>query len=77
MLIKIIFVSKHNLPIAKELNLKNYTYLPYILDDARWNKMEDKQKINEYDLSALKKIADALFVFLLVNLNYVRGGIYI
>ena len=70
---KIIFVSKHNLPIAKELNLKNYTYLPYILDDARWNKMEDKQKINEYDLSVLKKIADRPFCLFIGQLKLRKG----
>jgi len=33
---KIVFVSKHNLDIAKQMGLKNIHYLPYIFDEKRW-----------------------------------------
>ena len=32
----IVFVSKHNIPIARQIGLKNCNYLPQIMDDYRW-----------------------------------------
>ncbi|MCR4334646.1 MAG: glycosyltransferase family 4 protein [Patescibacteria group bacterium] len=46
----IVFVSKHNVPIAKELKLPPNTYLPYIVDDYRWT------AINSYGKEVLEKI---------------------
>ena len=34
---KIIFVSKHNLPIAQTLGFNNAIYLPQVIDDFSWN----------------------------------------
>jgi len=53
---KIVFVSKHNLPIAKELGLKNYIYLPYIFDDARWEIKRAGKELSQNNQRALKKI---------------------
>ncbi|MFA5317850.1 MAG: glycosyltransferase [Patescibacteria group bacterium] len=70
---KIIFVSKHNLPIAKSLGLKNYTYLPYILDNARWNKIQDEQKQDKNNLRALNKINDRSFCLFIGQLKLRKG----
>lgn len=54
---KIVFVSKHNLPIAQSLGLKNFIYLPYIQDKARWNeKKKEPEKTNQNESETAKKI---------------------
>lgn len=53
---KIVFVSRHNLPLAKELGLKNYLYLPYIFDDARWEIADAEKTPGQNNLLALQKI---------------------
>lgn len=53
---QIIFVSRHNLPLAKELGLKNYSYLPYILDNARWDTKEINKEPSQDNLETQEKI---------------------
>lgn len=53
---KIVFVSKHNLPLAKELGLKNCAYLPYILDNERWDFEETEEGLDKNNPEILKKI---------------------
>jgi glycosyltransferase involved in cell wall biosynthesis len=53
---KIVFVSRHNLPLAKQLGLKNYVYLPYFFDDARWQINAVEEQVESNDAETVKKI---------------------
>lgn len=57
---QVLFVSKHNVLIAKELGVLNATYLPHLVDEARWeNKGTDlDQKAHEHNQLVAKKIID-------------------
>lgn len=54
----IVFVSKHNVPIAKELGLKNIHYLPQILDNVRWEfkKTDADKNMDSQSKKALEKL---------------------
>lgn len=49
---KIIFISKHNLELARILGLKNFEYLPHIFDDGRWS--DDGFGVNEKNFKKFK-----------------------
>lgn len=54
----VVFVSKHNIPIAKTLGLKNIQYLPYFVDSERWSYTDidfDAKKQTQSD-GALQKL---------------------
>lgn len=73
---KIIFVSKHNLPLAKELGLKNYIYLPYIFDDARWKIEETEREPGQNNLRTfkiIKKLGASPFGFFIGQLKLRKG----
>jgi len=68
----IVFVSRHNLEIAKNLGLKIYIYLSYIIDSARWNKMPEDKNKEEY-LPELKKITGRPFCLFIGQLKLRKG----
>lgn len=73
---KIVFVSKHNLPLAKSLGLKNYIYLPYILDNERWNSEEieeDQDKNNLETQKKLEQLANSRFCLFIGQLKLRKG----
>lgn len=73
---KIVFVSKHNLPLAKELGLKNYLYLPYILDNERWDSQkteEDQDKNNPETLKKIEKLEHSRFCLFIGQLKLRKG----
>jgi len=55
---EIVFVSRHNVPIAKELGLKNVHYLPQILDNVRWEfkKTDANKNMDSQSKKALEKL---------------------
>jgi len=65
----VLFVTKHNVPLAQQLGLQNITYLPYLLDNCRWEdkKVETNKKVDEEDvraLAAIKKINGPYALFI-------------
>lgn len=44
---EIVFISKHNLEIAKLLGFKNLRYLPHIFDESRWAEGDEITEKNE------------------------------
>lgn len=73
---KIVFVSKHNIPLAKKLGLKNYLYLPYILDNYRWSLEEieeDQDKNNLEILTKIEKLQSSRFCLFVGQLKLRKG----
>lgn len=71
---KIVFVSRHNLPLAKSLGLKNCMLLPYILDDARWGEeIEIRQKEGSATEEKIKKITGSRFCLFVGQIKRRKG----
>lgn len=58
----VVFVSKHNVPIAKKLGIRDTRYIPYIVDDVRWSIDSERDSSLEARVRGLAPGRKALFV---------------
>lgn len=49
----VVFVSKHNLALAKKMGITNYSYLPQILDNEQWGENDAAAHSSDYDKATL------------------------
>jgi len=65
---KVVFVSRHNLPISQKLGLADCVYLPYIQDNARWNggmlapETDEEKTEFEPEIARLQNFPFCLFI---------------
>lgn len=70
---KILFISKHNIEIAKILGFKNIIYLPHIFDDERW-KTQDISTANKSEkLKILEKNKDKNLILFIGQIKLRKG----
>lgn len=71
---KILFISKHNLEVAKIIGLKNIYYLPHIFDNERWGDGKNlKTKRDFQKLELLKKYQNSNFILFIGQMKLRKG----
>lgn len=77
----VVFVSRHNIPIAKKLGIKNVKFLPYILDSERWGKVnidtiqnkDSEENPVQVVMEKIKKLNNQPYVLFIGQLKLRKG----